>query len=82
MERGRGPLRGVGGDERLVADVGCVESGGVDDFLIDDNRKFHAHLNAINVPHEYTEYPGAHTWDYWDEHVQDAIAFHKKALKF
>lgn len=55
---------------------------GIDDFLIDDNRKFHAHLDAINVPHEYTEYPGAHNWDYWDEHVQDAIAFHKKTLGF
>lgn len=55
---------------------------GVDDFLIDDNRKFHAHLDAVNISHEYTEYDGAHTWDYWDEHVQDAIAFHKKVLKF
>jgi S-formylglutathione hydrolase FrmB len=55
---------------------------GIDDFLIDDNRKFHAHLDVLGVPHEYAEYPGAHTWDYWDEHVQDAIAFHKTTLKF
>ncbi len=55
---------------------------GIDDGLIEDNRKFHAHLDMLNVPHEYVEYPGAHTWDYWDEHIQDAVAFHKKALGF
>ena len=53
---------------------------GVDDFLIEPNRKFHAHLAEINFPHEYEEFPGAHTWDYWDLHVQEAIAFHKRAL--
>ncbi len=53
---------------------------GVDDFLIDYNRAFHAHLEAIGYPHEYEEFPGAHTWDYWDIHVQEAIAFHARNL--
>ena len=53
---------------------------GVDDFLIEPNRRFHAHLTETGFPHEYAEFPGAHTWDYWDIHVQDAIAFHKRAL--
>lgn len=53
---------------------------GVEDFLIEHNRDFHAHLERLGIPHEYEEFPGAHTWDYWDLHVQDAIAFHCKAL--
>ena len=53
---------------------------GVNDFLIEHNRAFHARLTQIAVPHEYEEFSGAHTWDYWDDHVQDAIAFHKRAL--
>lgn len=53
---------------------------GVDDFLIEDNRRFHAHLDELGVAHEYAEYPGAHTWAYWDEHVQEALAFHTRAL--
>jgi putative tributyrin esterase len=53
---------------------------GVDDFLIQHNRDFDAHLTALGIPHEYEEFPGEHTWDYWDEHVQEAIAFHCKAL--
>ncbi len=53
---------------------------GVDDFLIQENRDFHAHLQAIGYPHEYEEYPGAHNWAYWDLHVQEAIAFHARHL--
>jgi S-formylglutathione hydrolase FrmB len=48
---------------------------GVDDFLIESNRNAHALLTKLGLPHEYAEYPGAHSWDYWDEHVQDAIRF-------
>jgi S-formylglutathione hydrolase FrmB len=53
---------------------------GVDDFLLDHNREFHAHLERLGIPHEYWEFPGAHTWEYWDLHVQEAIAFHCKVL--
>jgi S-formylglutathione hydrolase FrmB len=49
---------------------------GVDDFLIEDNRRFHAHLQALGVAHTYAEYPGAHSWEYWDEHIVEALAFH------
>lgn len=53
---------------------------GVDDFLIECNRAFHAHLEQIGVAHEYAEYPGEHTWAYWDQHIQEALAFHLRAL--
>jgi putative tributyrin esterase len=53
---------------------------GVDDFLIEDNRAFHAHLTQLGIAHEYAEYPGAHDWDYWDEHIQESIAFFGREL--
>jgi S-formylglutathione hydrolase FrmB len=53
---------------------------GTEDFLFEENQTFHAFLNELSIPHEYAEYPGAHTWPYWDEHVREAIAFHCKAL--
>lgn len=53
---------------------------GVDDVLIEANRAFHAHLDALGIAHEYAEYPGAHTWAYWDEHVQEALAFFTRVL--
>ncbi len=53
---------------------------GSEDFLIEYNRAFHADLEALGVPHDYAEYPGVHSWDYWDEHIREALAFHAKAL--
>jgi S-formylglutathione hydrolase FrmB len=54
---------------------------GTSDFLIDQNREFHKHLESLHIPHEYQEYAGGHDWAYWDEHVQEAIAFHAKNLR-
>jgi S-formylglutathione hydrolase FrmB len=53
---------------------------GAGDFLLQHNRDFHAHLQRLGIPHEYAEFPGDHTWDYWDQRVQEAIAFHCRAL--
>jgi len=53
---------------------------GTEDGLLQSNRDYHTHLTNLNIPHEYEEFPGAHTWDYWDIHVQEAIAFHRKSL--
>jgi len=53
---------------------------GVDDELIGHNRDLHAHLTRLGIAHDYAEHPGAHTWEYWDEHVQGAIAQHARVL--
>jgi S-formylglutathione hydrolase FrmB len=53
---------------------------GTSDFLLDQNRAFHDHLQTLGVPHEYAEFPGAHDWSYWDKHVQSALRFHAKHL--
>ncbi len=53
---------------------------GKDDFLIEQNRAFHKHLESLHITHEYEEFPGSHDWAYWDLHVRDAIAFHVKSL--
>lgn len=53
---------------------------GTEDFLIQHNRDLHAHLDQIGYQHRYEEYPGAHTWDYWDQHVVAALAFHAEGF--
>jgi S-formylglutathione hydrolase FrmB len=53
---------------------------GVNDFLFESNQEFHAHLNQLNIPHEYEEFPGEHNWAYWDAHISQALAFHAKNL--
>ena len=53
---------------------------GIEDYLVEDNRRFHQFLVEQNIPHEYAEFLGGHDWDYWDLHVREALAFHAKAL--
>lgn len=64
---GRGP--------RIMLDCGT------EDFLLEDNREFHRGLLNWEIPHLYNEYPGGHTWDYWDAHLPKAIAFHASAMR-
>lgn len=54
---------------------------GTSDFLIEQNRNFHAHLQKIGMSHEYAEFPGTHDWSYWDKHIQSALRFHSKHLR-
>jgi S-formylglutathione hydrolase FrmB len=51
------------------------------DFLLQANREAHAQLTRLKVPHEYEEFPGGHSWDYWDLHVREAISFHARNLR-
>ncbi len=54
---------------------------GHDDFLIDYNRAFHAHLTTIGLAHTYTEHPGVHDWTYWQAHLAEGLAFHAQHLR-
>lgn len=52
---------------------------GTEDFLYEDNQPFRQACERIDYPHYvYEEDPGEHTWAYWDEHIQRALAFFQK----
>lgn len=53
---------------------------GTEDFLLPAAQRLHAYLMKLDIPHEYAEYPGAHEWDYWETHVQEALTFHWRSL--
>lgn len=40
---------------------------GTEDALLAENRALHWELQRLNVPHEYGEWPGAHSWRYWHD---------------
>ena len=75
----------VGGPNDLFALAEKVRSAGnlpalrfdcgTEDFLLDHNREFKTFLDKKKIPHEYEEFPGAHNWDYWDQHIQEALKF-------
>src|SRR5262249_3311417 len=48
---------------------------GTEDSLLEHNRRFHAHLETLGIPHQYAEFPGGHDWAYWDSHIRDTLSF-------
>ncbi|RDC65018.1 alpha/beta hydrolase [Adhaeribacter pallidiroseus] len=68
-------------DKMKTNEVKLIFDCGVDDFLIEPNRELHRRLVYNKVPHNYTEYPGGHTWDYWENSLPYHLLFFHKILK-
>lgn len=58
-----------GGELKLIFDCG------VDDFFFDANKRLHNKLLERNIPHDYTERPGGHSWDYWANSIKYQLLF-------
>lgn len=54
---------------------------GVDDFLVEPNRELHRKLLANQTPHDYSERPGGHTWDYWQNSLPHHVLFFNDVFK-
>ena len=53
-------------------------SVGASDFVLPsahETRDFFQSLPGNPFDYTYEEHPGAHTWEYWDEHIQDFLRF-------
>ena len=48
---------------------------GTDDWLLDSNNRFSAHLQSLDVLHKYETSEGNHSWKYWDMHIQSALKY-------
>jgi len=48
---------------------------GTEDFLIESNRKFKAHLESLGYDLTYSESPGDHQWKYWDTQIEQVLAW-------
>ncbi|PWI34579.1 XynC protein [Vibrio albus] len=60
---------------KFLSGINLALDCGTDDFFIEDNRELHSILNAYKVAHDYTERPGAHTWDYWNNAIAYQMLF-------
>lgn len=54
---------------------------GVDDFLIEPNRELHRRLVFNQTPHDYSERPGGHSWDYWQNSLPYHVLFFNEVFK-
>ena len=46
---------------------------GTEDFLYQDNLRFRDHARKIKLHVDYSESPGSHAWDKWDEQIQNVL---------
>lgn len=46
---------------------------GTEDFLYADNKKFYNRAKKLGINIDYSQSPGAHTWDHWDEQISNVI---------
>ena len=52
-----------------------LDIGQSDNEDLPENREFHTLLNRLKVANVFNEFPGAHTWSYWREHLADSLTF-------
>jgi len=48
---------------------------GTEDFLYRQNQSFKARAESLGLPLTYTESPGGHSWDHWDQQIQNVLAW-------
>ncbi|SHN35597.1 alpha/beta hydrolase [Gracilibacillus kekensis] len=48
---------------------------GTEDFLWEDNKKFHQYAEEMDLPLAHTFTKGTHEWGYWDEKIQEVLAW-------
>ena len=64
-------------ETKLQDSLALIIDDGSDDIFIAGNRKLHQKLLTLNIPHEYVERPGKHSWDYWRYAVRYQLYFFK-----
>ncbi len=59
-------------------DMPLIIDCGVGDFFLPANREMHRKLLDSDIPHEYTERPGAHNGDYWNSAIDFQVVYFNK----
>ena len=67
-------------DKMKMNGLKLVIDCGVDDFLIEPNRELHRRLVFNQTPHDYSERPGGHTWEFWQNALPFQVLFFSKIL--
>jgi S-formylglutathione hydrolase FrmB len=68
-------------DKIKTDSIQLIFDDGVDDFLIEANRELHRRLVFNGTPHDYSERPGSHTWEYWQNSLPYHVLFFSKVFK-
>jgi S-formylglutathione hydrolase FrmB len=68
-------------DKYPADSLAIIVDCGTEDFLVAVNRKVHEKMLGLKIPHDYTERPGKHDWDYWTKAVKYQMLFFKQYFR-
>lgn len=68
-------------DKMKANNLPLIIDCGVDDFLLEPNRELHRRLVYNNTKHDYTEHPGGHAWEYWENSLPYHLLYFNKIFK-
>lgn len=54
---------------------------GTGDIFFNENHALHQKMLQLNIPHDYTERPGKHDWNYWANAVKFQLLFFSNYFK-
>lgn len=50
---------------------------GTEDRILEMSRMAHKKMLSLNIPHDYTERPGKHDWNYWSTAIEYQLLFYR-----
>lgn len=62
-------------DAKPAAPLHIIFDCGTDDFFYKINHSLHEKMVAMHIPHDYTERPGGHSWEYWANSIQYQLLY-------
>ena len=65
-------------EKRPSDSIAIIIDCGIKDAFININRELHSKLINLKIPHDYSEKPGTHSWDYWRNSVEYHLLFFRK----
>ncbi len=66
------------GDTTLKETIALTLECGTDDYLLMANRSANRRLTEMKIAHDYTERPGRHNWEYWQNAIDYQLLFFRK----
>ncbi len=67
-------------DKIKAANLKLIIDDGIDDPFIEVNRELHRRLIFNGTPHDYSERPGTHNWEYWQNSLPYHVLFFSKVF--
>lgn len=68
-------------EAKPAAPMHIIFDCGTDDFFYKVNHALHEKMVAMHIPHDYTERPGGHSWEYWANAVQYQLLYFSNYFK-